>query len=54
MNGLLRQYLPNRTDLSVLHPTSLARIEDRLYSGPRKRLGWASSTEAFTAALAGF
>jgi transposase, IS30 family len=53
MNGLLRQYLPKRTDLSVHDLASLARIEDRLNGRPRKRLGWASPTDAFTAALAG-
>jgi IS30 family transposase len=53
MNRLLRQYLPKRTDLSVHDPASLARIEDRLNGRPRKRLEWASPTDAFTAALAG-
>ncbi|WP_433782183.1 IS30 family transposase [Actinomycetospora sp. CA-101289] len=52
-NGLLRQYLPKRTDLNVHDPASLARIEDRLNGRPRKRLGWASPAAAFTAALAG-
>lgn len=53
MNGLLRHYLPKRTDLSVHDPVSLARIEDRLNSRPRKRLGWTSPTDAYTAALTG-
>lgn len=52
-NGLLRQYLPKRTDLNVHDPASLARIEDRLNNRPRKRLRWASPTDTFTAALAG-
>lgn len=38
-NGLLCQYLPKRTDLSVHDPASLVRIEDRLDGRPRKRLG---------------
>jgi IS30 family transposase len=52
-NGLLRQYLPKRTDLNVHDPASLARIEDRLNTRPRKRFGWRSPSEEFTAALAG-
>ena len=52
-NGLLRQYLPKRTDLSIHDAASLQRIEDRLNGRPRKRLGWTSPSQAFITALAG-
>jgi IS30 family transposase len=49
-NGLLRQYFPKRTDLSVYTPEDLRAAEERLNSRPRKTLKWrtppASSTPA--------
>ncbi|MGE7440126.1 IS30 family transposase [Kitasatospora sp. NPDC001175] len=52
-NGLLRQYLPKRTDLSVHSVADLQAIEERLNNRPRKTLGWRTPAEAFSAALAG-
>lgn len=50
-NGLLRQYFPKRSDLSIHTPADLAAIEQRLNSRPRKVLGWITPAEAFESKL---
>jgi transposase, IS30 family len=43
--GLLRQYLPKGTDLSVHSPEDLERIAAELNDRPRKRLGFRKPIE---------
>jgi IS30 family transposase len=51
-NGLLGQYLPKGTDLSVHSAADLARIAHSLNNRPRKTLGYMTPSEKLTELLA--
>jgi transposase, IS30 family len=50
-NGLLRQYFPKGSDLSVHTPADLAAVATQLNDRPRKTLGWDSPAQALTRLL---
>jgi IS30 family transposase len=51
-NGLLRQYLPKGTELSLHNAEDLERIAHGLNNRPRKTLGFMTPSEKLTELLA--
>jgi IS30 family transposase len=47
VNGLIRQYVPKKTDFSQISPEYIRMIEDRLNNRPRKSLGWKTLMQVF-------
>jgi transposase, IS30 family len=52
-NGLLRQYFPKGSDLSVHTADHLAAVADELNDRPRQTLGWRSPARAMAELLSG-
>ncbi|WP_228522073.1 IS30 family transposase [Nocardioides islandensis] len=52
-NGLLRQYFPKGTDLSLWGPGYLDQVALEMNNRPRKRLGWRTPAEALDQLLCG-
>ena len=52
MNGLLRDYFPKGSDLSVHTVQDVARVAVEVNERPRKTLGWQRPADLFHAAIA--
>ena len=52
-NGLLRQYFPKGTDLSIHGPDKLLEVAHSLNNRPRKTLGWKKPAEVLAELLTG-
>jgi len=52
MNGLLRDYFPKGTDLSIHAVEDLAAVAAEVNERPRKTLGWRRPADLFNSTLA--
>ena len=50
-NGLIRQYLPKKTDFTKVDDGKIRFIQDRLNNRPRKVLGYKTPEEVFYATI---
>jgi len=46
-NGLVRQFIPKKTDFNTVSEKDLAKYVDLINNRPRKRLGWKTPLEVF-------
>lgn len=46
-NGLVRQYLPKKTDFTILKKCTISKIENKLNNRPRKVLGYLTPREVY-------
>ncbi len=46
-NGLIRQYIPKKTDFSEVEDDFVLSVQNKLNNRPRKRLGWLTPIEMF-------
>lgn len=51
MNGLLRDYFPKATDLSIHTAEDLARVAAEVNDRPRKTLGWRRPADLLNAEI---
>lgn len=51
INGLIRQYLPRHTDMSMITDEDIQQIEDRLNNRPRKSLGYKTPNQVIQSYL---
>ena len=47
LNGLIRQYIPKKTDLSTLPDTYIQWVEDQINHRPRKRFNFENPQDRF-------
>lgn len=45
LNGLIRQYLPKKTDLGIITQSDIYMIQEKLNNRPRKALGYLTPNE---------
>ena len=48
VNGLLRQYIPKSTDLSIISDDYLLHVQNEINNRPRKKLGFLTPNEIFS------
>lgn len=48
-NGLIRQFIPKKTDFKILNMNQIKLIEQNLNNRPRKSLGWKTPLQVFMA-----
>lgn len=46
-NGLIRQYIPKKTDINMVDVVQLQHVTQKLNTRPRKSLGWKTPLEVF-------